>query len=1012
MTTCLKRLCRYLAVLGVVWLFSIPLPAPVQAQPAIKNVLLLLSGRFVAPLSVEVDESVRRVFSHSRALNVELYAESLDVARFDAERYHKILAAYLREKYADRKIDLIIPVLPQAARFILSHRMDLFPDTPVVYFLVDERSLDGLVPSPNVTGIHIRQPWKDTLELALAVHPETQRIAVIAGSDVLAKAYLTEAQRAFRTYENRLTFTYLTNRTVPQLLQEVASLPPRTIIIYTTLSADAAGQVYINAEVSGRVAQAANAPVYAIQETYFGRGMVGGYIVDNRAHATRAAEVGLRILAGEKPEDILVGDVSNSPLFDARQLKRWGIAEARLPAGSRVEFRAPSFWEQHRLVILVLVVCLFEGLLIVGLLVHRRLQKAAESKLRDREEQLRLAVNAAALSVWSWDIRRDRIRLGGLARRVLAVPLPDEVGYQEFLSWVIPEDRAPVDTTLQEAIRTGNEFEIEYRIPRADGTVEWIASRGRCAHDHAGSPLRMAGVSQVITERKQVEEELRRHRERLEEMVQGRTAELTLAKQQAEQANTAKTTFLANMSHELRTPLTSILGVAGLLEGDSRLPKDLHQILSRSGKHLLELIEDMLDTSRIEIGQVAIAPITFDLQAFLNDIEATMRLRAGGKDLRLIQRREAPLPAFIRCDARRLRQVLTNLLSNAIRYTERGEVALIVGFRDGGVAAAGDGSGRLAFQVEDTGIGIAAEDLERIFQPFVQLNPGRSASEGTGLGLTLARGLVALLGGQLAVRSTPGSGSCFSFDIPVHVSAQLDGEASSAAIQPRTLAPGQPEYRILVVDDSEDSRSVLRRMLMRAGFAVLESANGQDALDMVARQRPQLVLMDLRMPVMDGYEAVRKIRASEKVEAREAADRLPVIALTAQTSSANGSSAADPAFDAVLCKPFNGSELLDRIGALLGVQYDVLSSALTDQASPEHSSAITSAELEALPVQWVEEFSAVLRKGHSADLLRLIERIRPAHAALAEALAALVHVHAFDRLIAMVEGARKEAVHG
>ena len=1010
----------------------------VWAGSPTKNVLLLLSGRFIAPLSIEVDAAVRAAFQRSPALNVELYAESLDVARFDAQRYSTVLAAYLREKYADRTLDLIIPVLPQAAWFILKHRTDLFPATPVVYCLVDEGDLADLTPAPNVTGVHIRMPWKETLELALAAHPETQHVAVVAGTDVLAQVYLRNAQAVFRPYEKRLAFTYVTDRTVPQLLTEMASLPPRTVIVYTTLSADGAGQVYINAEVSGRVAWAANAPLYGIHDTYFGRGMTGGYIINNRAHATRAAEVGLQILAGERPENITVGDVPNLPMFDARQLKRWNIPETRLPPGSIIQFREPSLWQQYRLVILVLGVCLLEALLILALLAHRRRRRLAEVKLQENEERLRLAMNAAGLGNWTWDIPKDRIVMRERGREMLAEPPPPEVTYAAFLSMVDREDRARVDTALQEAIRTGNEFEIEYRVPQRDGTVAWMSSRGSCTQKQNGAPVRMTGVSQVITERKRAEEELRAHRERLEEMVRERTAELTIAKEQAEQANQAKSVFLANMSHELRTPLNSILGLTQLMESDkalSRAQRDNVGILGRSGRHLLELIDDLLELSKIEAGQLSAVESTFDLDLFLEDLEEMLRPRAEKKGLQLLFDRAPELPRFIRTDARKLRQVLINLLGNAIKYTERGWVRLRVRLRgpnrfapEGKPDAWTDASpalgappsprpgGVLEWEIEDTGIGIAPEHLGRIFEPFVQLKPDLAVSEGAGLGLTLSRRFVALLGGEITVRSQVGRGSTFQCDIGVGLPEAPDAYAQAVAPQATGLTPGQPQYRVLVVDDSADNRLVLRQLLERIGFSILEAACGQEAVEAHTSRRPHVILMDLRMPVMDGYEAAKRIREAEAGMGGEDSTTIhtPIIAVTAHALMDGGLSDPSSLFDDVICKPFVATELIDKIGAHLGVEYVYEASGLSGEkrGGDRYAAALTPADLAILPVEWLEKFFQTLRTGWSARLIEMIDEIRPGHPRLARALVELVRTHAYDKLIALAQPALEDTSRG
>ena len=226
-STLVCRLGQVFACLALSAILLTSCCAAAWAQVPTKNVMLLFSGRFVAPLSIAVDEAIRATFQRSPLMKVELYAETLDVARFDPERYGPFFAAYLREKFAGRKLDLIITSLPQAVRFLLKFRKELFPDTPIVFCLVDESEMATLMPAPNVTGVPVRMPWKETLDLALGVHPDTRHVAVIAGTDGLAQVFLRETQQAFRPYENRLAFTYLTGRTLPRLLKEEPACRPR-----------------------------------------------------------------------------------------------------------------------------------------------------------------------------------------------------------------------------------------------------------------------------------------------------------------------------------------------------------------------------------------------------------------------------------------------------------------------------------------------------------------------------------------------------------------------------------------------------------------------------------------------------------------------------------------------------------------------------------------------------------------------------------------------------------------
>jgi signal transduction histidine kinase/CheY-like chemotaxis protein len=548
----------------------------------------------------------------------------------------------------------------------------------------------------------------------------------------------------------------------------------------------------------------------------------------------------------------------------------------------------------------------------------------------------------------------------------------------------------------------------------------------------------LIGVLLVQRRRRlQAEGELREHKEHLEQLVRERTAELVIAKDQAVAANQAKSVFLATMSHELRTPLNSILGLAQLMERDTEfLPRHAGnlRILTRSGRHLLELIDDVLELSRIEAEQIAVVETRFDLHQFLDEIEGMMGLRAEKSDLELICERDPGLPRYIRTDARKLRQILINLLGNAIRYTEKGHVKLRMEYREDSATASGAGSdsrphvasgqqavsprrvrGRLECKVEDTGIGIAREHLERIFEPFVQLHQAQGASEGTGLGLALSRRFAGLLGGTVTVASEVGKGSTFQFDVEVEVPGGADADTQPAVPQVSAIAPGQPEYRVLVVDDSDDNRSVVRQLLEQVGFSVLEAASGPEAVDLHAIRKPHLILMDLRMPVMDGHEAARRIRKAEGGRRTEGGREIhtPIIAVSAGAIIDGSVSDLSSVFDDVARKPFEAANLLEKIGAALGVEYICQASGSSAGNGDENRDALAlkPVDLAVLSAEWLEEFSRTLRRGWSTQLLELVDQIPPEHGELARALAGLVRIHAYDKLIAVTKEALEERSH-
>ena len=406
---------------------------------------------------------------------------------------------------------------------------------------------------------------------------------------------------------------------------------------------------------------------------------------------------------------------------------------------------------------------------------------------------------------------------------------------------------------------------------------------------------------------------LRRHAAMLEETVRERTAELAekveLLRQSEERAlaaSRAKSAFLANMSHELRTPLNGVLGFAQLLSRrknrDAEDQEGLATIM-RSGEHLLGLINDVLSLSKIEAGRITIEETTFDVRTLVREVETVLRLRADEKRLRfVIEVDDASLPPAVRGDQVRLRRILIHLAGNAVKFTEKGSVTLRARWRDG----------RAHFEVEDTGPGIAAGELARLFEPFVQSESGQRSKEGTGLGLALSRDLARLMDGDITVESTVGRGSRFVLDV------RLPETAALPAVEARrvtALAPGQPEYRVLVVDDTDVNRTVLCRLLAQVGFQVREASNGVDALDVWRSWKPHLIWMDKRMAGIDGLEVTRRIRAEEK------GTHTPIIALSASALDHERGEILAAGCDDFVAKPFREATIFEKLQQHLGVRY-------------------------------------------------------------------------------------------
>ncbi|MEI6682560.1 MAG: PAS domain-containing protein [Bacteroidota bacterium] len=624
-----------------------------------------------------------------------------------------------------------------------------------------------------------------------------------------------------------------------------------------------------------------------------------------------------------------------------------------------------------------------DGKKVTGVFLDITERKRVEHDLKQISARLSLATRAGGVGVWDYDIENNLLIWDEQMFALYGMRHEHFSGrYEAWLESIHPDDVDRCNSENEMAIRGEKEFDTEFRICWPDGSVHNIRALAAVQPDDTGRAVHMIGTNWDITEQKKKEEILLK------------------AKLESEMANQSKSLFLANMSHEIRTPLNAIIGFSQLMSHDKVLTdsrKEYANSIIRAGEHLLSMLNDVLELSKMEAGRLELNQTNVDLYGLLADIQMIFEKLAQSKHLRFVFEIADDLPRNVFMDGNKLRRILVNLIGNAVKFTDQGGVAVRINSEH-----AGGDIENLVVVVQDSGPGISANELPKIFHVFEQTTTGIRHGSGTGLGLALSRELALLMGGDITLASNPEVGSEFTVHVKmVKTAAGFGGDRALKKVV--RIAECHGPVRILIVDDQQDNLYMVSELLKIAGFETIEAVSGPDAIAKFAAQPIHLVLMDLKMPGMDGYETTKRLSSLMQDH------HIPVVAITATPMQEAPEVISEMGFDGVISKPFHKRDLFGMIGKLLDISYVYEEQPTSDALENKSCSEVMAEDMEQLSDELISRMQHALSVADLDNLYELIKEIEITKPDLARKL--MSHIINYDYNYLQKVLANKNAIY-